>query len=768
MEIINYPIPPQKEKSWHFKSHPYFTKQASNVVATYIEHYSKEGDTILDPFGGTGVTAIEALRLRRKVVMVDINPLACFIIRQTCEQTNVNEFKRTFNDLEEKVKAKIQAFYQTPNEVLAKIEPEHWYPKNIVLPRNADFDFVHQLYTPRQLHSYALLFAEIQQIENPAMREMMKYVFSSTMSKVNLTYMPSEKDGKMVGGGGTAIFGKYRYWKPKEPRELSLWDNFEARFTYIYKGKEKWNEMTNGFSVADNLQIINGSALEISGYIPENSIDYIYTDPPYGGNIAYLDLSTMWNAWLFPEIYENHKIDELKQAEVIEGGDLEKTQDDYIQLFAKSFEEMGKVLKKDGWLSCVFAHKKLEFWNTIVESCEENGMEFKGSTYQPTNNSSMHYKKNPANVLCSQRIANFKKTFNKSVRPQPDNLQKFILNEIDRAILETHGASIDIIYQRVLDRLLQTKSMSEAKKKGYLALDKFLDDDEHFVFEPDTQLYYVKNKTDNHRALEKAYLAHLDELRVYLKELFAKHKALTIDQIHKELFEIFAEDKKFPIEKDLPILLSEIAHKSPKTGKWVIKQGEVITLNFESAANQKLVKIQSNGFSHSEIIFRLVKIGEYLGFKSWIGKREQTADNFQGTKFSEISLTVFPIQNVSEQQKAKIQQIDVIWIDKLGFPRYAFEVEESTSIVSGFERFMNLLEVQPDIAKKLYIVCPKSREKKLNDVFKNSTYIGHPIYLENKVGYLFKENLVKFYDEHLDKNFTEQDLKMLYNSVNLN
>jgi DNA modification methylase len=766
MEIINYPIPPQKEKSWHFKSHPYFTKQASNVVATYIEHYSKEGDTILDPFGGTGVTAIEALRLRRKVVMVDINPLACFLIRQTCEQTNVNEFKRTFTDLENKVKDKIQAFYKIPNKELVEQEPENWYPQNIALPRNADFDFVHQLYTPRQLHSYALLFAEIGKIESLPMREMMKYVFSSTLAKVNLTYMDNPNRGSE--GGGSSVFGKYRYWQPSQTVELDIWKNFAKKFEYIYKGKEKWNEMTNGFSVVDNLQIINGSALEISGYIPENSIDYIYTDPPYGGNIAYLDLSTMWNAWLFPEIYESHKIDELKQAEVIEGGDLEKTQDDYSQLFAKSFEEMGKVLKKDGWLSCVFAHKKLEFWNTIVESCEENGMEFKGSTYQPTNNSSMHYKKNPANVLCSQRIANFKKTFNKSVRPQPDDLQKFIFNEIDRAILETHGASIDIIYQRVLDRLLQTKSMSEAKRKGYLALDKFLDDDEHFVFEPDTQLYYVKNKTDNHRALEKAYFAHLDELRIYLKELFAQRKALTLDEIHKELFEIFSEDKKFPIEKDLPILLSEIAHKSPKTGKWIINQGEVVTLNFDNVANEKLVKIQSDGFSHSEIIFRLVKIGEYLGFKSWIGKREQTADNFQGTKFSEISLTVFPIQNANEQQKAKIQQIDVIWIDKLGFPRYAFEVEESTSIVSGFERFMNLLEIQPDIAKKLYIVCPKSREKKLNDVFKNSTYIGHPIYLNNKVGYVFKENLVKFYDEHLDKTFTEQDLKMLYNSVNLN
>ena len=110
MEIINYPIKPEKEKSWHFKSHPYFTKQASNVVATYIEHYSKIGDTILDPFGGTGVTAIEALRLKRKAVIVDINPLACFLVRQTCRQIDTDKFITAFTNLETAAKSTIDAY----------------------------------------------------------------------------------------------------------------------------------------------------------------------------------------------------------------------------------------------------------------------------------------------------------------------------------------------------------------------------------------------------------------------------------------------------------------------------------------------------------------------------------------------------------------------------------------------------------------------------------------------------------------------------------
>jgi DNA modification methylase len=783
MEIINYPIKPEKEKSWHFKSHPYFTKQASNVVATYIEHYSKVGDTILDPFGGTGVTAIEALRLKRKAVIVDINPLACFLVRQTCEQTNVNELINTFNELELKVKHQIEEIYATPNEKLLKTDIKYWYPKNIALPKNSDFEFVEDLYTPKQLYSYAFLFAEIKKIENLGMREMMKYVFSSTMAKVNLTYMDNVKRG--AEGGGSSLFGKYRYWQPTKVAELNVWKNFAKKFEYIRKGKDKWNELTKDFSVAENLQVINGSALEISEYMAANSIDYIYTDPPYGGNIAYLDLSTMWNAWLFPEIFENNKMDELKKVEIIEGGDLNKSQDEYSELFSKSFEEMGKVLKKDAWLNCVFAHKKLEFWNVIIESCEDNGMEFKGSIFQPTNNSSMHYKDNPATVLCSQRVANFEKTFNKSIREKPDNIEKFILNEIERAILETNGASIDRIYNRVLDGLHKTRSTIEAKKKGYLPkgilqLDKFLSDETLFVREPETQVYQLKTKKVEHYA----YAQHLDQLRIYLKELFYKYEALTTDEIHKELFEIFKEDKTFPIEKDLPKLIYEmtyIAKKGKYKDKLILRKSEKIikgSLDFSTVSTSNLVKITSDGHSHSEIIFRLVKIGEYLGFKSWIGKREQSVDSFQGIKFSELSLpnlTLAGLENSQgldsknlESKIKKIEQIDVIWIDKLGFCRYAFEVEESTSIVSGFERFKNLLEIDHNIAQKLFIVAPKSRERKLIDVFKTSTYIGTPIYLENKVQFIFKENLVGFYDSHLDKNFTETDLKMLYNLVSLN
>src|SRR5207253_9351581 len=65
----------------HYGVHPYFTRRPYNVVRRYILNYSRGGDLVLDPFGGSGVTAIEAFLENRIGVQNDINPLANFIAK---------------------------------------------------------------------------------------------------------------------------------------------------------------------------------------------------------------------------------------------------------------------------------------------------------------------------------------------------------------------------------------------------------------------------------------------------------------------------------------------------------------------------------------------------------------------------------------------------------------------------------------------------------------------------------------------------------------
>src|SRR5437762_12417280 len=72
----------------HYGVHPYFTRRPANVVRKYLLHYSSQGDVVVDPFGGSGVTAIEAFLENRVGIQNDINPLANFIAQGIVDLAN--------------------------------------------------------------------------------------------------------------------------------------------------------------------------------------------------------------------------------------------------------------------------------------------------------------------------------------------------------------------------------------------------------------------------------------------------------------------------------------------------------------------------------------------------------------------------------------------------------------------------------------------------------------------------------------------------------
>jgi SAM-dependent methyltransferase len=64
--------------------HPYPTRFSPDLPARLIEVLSAPHQTVLDPFCGSGTTIIEALRLKRHAIGVDLSPLAVLISRAKC------------------------------------------------------------------------------------------------------------------------------------------------------------------------------------------------------------------------------------------------------------------------------------------------------------------------------------------------------------------------------------------------------------------------------------------------------------------------------------------------------------------------------------------------------------------------------------------------------------------------------------------------------------------------------------------------------------
>ena len=101
-------------------------------------------------------------------------------------------------------------------------------------------------------------------------------------------------------------------------------------------------------------------------------------------------------------------------------------------------------------------------------------------------------------------------------------------------------------------------------------------------------------------------------------------------------------------------------------------------------------------------------------------------------------------------QKRRIEQIDIIWAGNDGTPMWAFEIEESTSVLSALERFVALLSVAPELGnrRQLTIVAPKARRRKIHQELTSSSYIGHPQYLENKISYMFYDDLATTFNKY--------------------
>ena len=90
--------------------HKFFARKQEDVISEYIKVYTEEGETILDPFCGSGVMIAEALKLDRRAIGIDINPVSIFVTRNTIKYLDTTDIKKEFdsirNDIGDEIKTR--------------------------------------------------------------------------------------------------------------------------------------------------------------------------------------------------------------------------------------------------------------------------------------------------------------------------------------------------------------------------------------------------------------------------------------------------------------------------------------------------------------------------------------------------------------------------------------------------------------------------------------------------------------------------------------
>lgn len=96
-----------------YNMHTYWSKKPHDAICQYIRHYTQPGDLVLDPFCGSGGTALAALMEGCQAIAIDRSPAATFITKNYCTPVDVDELQAAFEDIKRKVKPEIDWLYET-------------------------------------------------------------------------------------------------------------------------------------------------------------------------------------------------------------------------------------------------------------------------------------------------------------------------------------------------------------------------------------------------------------------------------------------------------------------------------------------------------------------------------------------------------------------------------------------------------------------------------------------------------------------------------
>jgi hypothetical protein len=399
-----------------------------------------------------------------------LNPFANFIARNVADTTlsSIAPLRQAFERIEQqcsKQVLEIEKDAAVANAWLKKMP----LPENIRLPRNSDAEFFHEMFTPRQLAGLALIKQAIDR-EDGLIKDLLLLAWSASVAKLNKTFLSTK--GRAESRGGSSIFSIYRYKLASQSVELPIWETFRGRFLNVVAAKEEVlrlrdyrQEQAGGSLDLDSkkhFRVLAHDAATLGKVIKPGSVDYIFTDPPYGAFISYLDLSILWNHWLgFPIT------DETRKQETIVGGEQSHTEEHYKQSLARSIETCFRLLKQDRWLSIVFQHWDISYFATILETASKCGGELKAAITQTGDVIwSMHKKKNSESVLAGEMILTFYKPAKAPKRteiPKSDATEDpaGILSEAFDACL-TNGAtsfSSEALFNRIVIELWRRRAL---------------------------------------------------------------------------------------------------------------------------------------------------------------------------------------------------------------------------------------------------------------------------------------------------------------------
>ncbi len=258
---------PQKKRTRHVHGlHPYLGKYIPQLVEIFLRKYFSQGDTVLDPFVGSGTTLVQANELGINSIGYDISAFNVLLCKVKTAQYDLEEARREANDILEKTRLATKS---------DDLQLSLWSDSPIELDLPAvKNEYLKNWYAPRSL-SELIAYRYFIDTEDYKYQDLLKIILTRSARSARLTT-------------------HFDLDFPKEPQKESYWCYKHSR---TCRPTEEAYKFLKRYTIDTVRRIESYSRVRTTAKVDVNhgdsrladvkEFDGIITSPPYVGLIDY-------------------------------------------------------------------------------------------------------------------------------------------------------------------------------------------------------------------------------------------------------------------------------------------------------------------------------------------------------------------------------------------------------------------------------------------------------------------------------------------------
>lgn len=471
----------------------------------------------------------------------------------------------------------------------------------------------------------------------------------------------------------------------------------ETRPTGIMPGKVK--DFRKAFVTPFYSYVETASNSAPKSFLREK-VDYIFTDPPFGGNLMYSELNFLWEAQL--KVFTNNK------PEAIENKAQGKGLREYQELMTECFKEYYRVLKPGRWMTVVFHNSKNSVWNSIQEALQTAGFVIadvrtldkrQGSFKQVTSSNAV---KQDLVISCYKPNGGLEERFRREAGTE-EGVWDFVRTHLRQLpVFVSKDGKAEVIAERQ-NYLLYDRMVAFHVRRGvmvplsaaefYAGLAQRFPERDGMYFLPDQVAEYDKKRMTVKEVLQ-LQLFVTDEASAiqWLKQQLTR-KPQTFQELHPQFLKEIGGWQKH----EKPLELSELLEQNflrydgkgpipPQIVSWMRKSAELRKIIEEELASGRATEDEQGLTTHNLQLLRVAKDRWYVPDPSKAADLEKLRERALLREFEEY--------RESKERRLKVFRLEAV---RAGFKKAWQERDYATIIAVARKIPENVLQEDPKL-----------------------------------------------------------------------